>query len=138
MRYVIILLFGFSSSLCTSGVAKLGQTGARALATRGCAPPVQVFLKIIGAECTIINRELGTKVHKGVEIKLRGIAICTFRITRSRMLPWSQCMRVCCKYYSDLTLCAQVRSEGMVKVSLVPGAHEKTEERLVHTVCACV
>ena len=44
-----------------SGVAKLGHTGARALATRGCAPPVQALLKIIGAECTVINRELGAK-----------------------------------------------------------------------------
>ena len=32
----------------SSGVAKLGHTGARALATRGCAPPVQALLKIIG------------------------------------------------------------------------------------------
>ena len=38
-----------------SGVAKLGHTGARALATRGCAPPMQAFLKIIGAECTVIR-----------------------------------------------------------------------------------
>ena len=44
-----------------SGVAKLGHTGARALATGGCAPPVQALLKIIGAECTVINRELGAK-----------------------------------------------------------------------------
>ena len=39
----------------------LGHTGARALATEGCAPPVQALLKIIGAECTIINRKLGAK-----------------------------------------------------------------------------
>ena len=45
----------------SSGVAKVGHTGARALATRGCAPPVQALLKIIGAECTVINRELGAK-----------------------------------------------------------------------------
>ena len=44
-----------------SGVAKLGHTGARALATGGCAPPVQVLLKIIGTECTVINRKLGAK-----------------------------------------------------------------------------
>ena len=47
-----------------SGVAKLGHTGARALATGGCAPPVpvQALLKIIGAEYTaVINRELGAK-----------------------------------------------------------------------------
>ena len=45
----------------SSGVAKLGHTGARALATGGCAPPVQALLKIIGSECTVINRELGAK-----------------------------------------------------------------------------
>ena len=35
----------------SSGVAKLGHTGACALATRACAPPVQALLKIIDAEC---------------------------------------------------------------------------------------
>ena len=43
--------------ITVSGVAKLGHTGARALATRGCAPLVQALLKIIaniGAECTVI------------------------------------------------------------------------------------
>ena len=44
-----------------SGVAKLGHTGAHAQATRGRAPPVQALLKIFGAECTVINCELGTK-----------------------------------------------------------------------------
>ena len=44
-----------------SVTAKLGHTGARTLATRGCALPVQALLKTIGSECTIINRELGTK-----------------------------------------------------------------------------
>ena len=46
-----------------SGVAKLGHTGARALATRGCAPPVQALLKIIGTEC---SANWALKVHKGV------------------------------------------------------------------------
>ena len=32
------------------------------------------------------------------------------------MFPWSQCMRVCCKYYSDLTLRAKVCSKGVVKM----------------------
>ena len=50
-----------SAQHSSSGVAKLGHTGARALATGGCAPPVQALLKIIGAECTVINRELGAK-----------------------------------------------------------------------------
>ena len=44
-----------------SGIAKLGHTGGRALATRGCALPVQVLLKIIVAKCTVINHELGAK-----------------------------------------------------------------------------
>ena len=61
----------------------MGHTGARALATRGCPPPVQVLLKIIGA-LSIANRVL--KVHKDVEIELLSIAICIFRIMRSRML----------------------------------------------------
>ena len=69
-----------------SGIAKLGHTGGRALATRGCAPPVQVLLKIIGAKCTVITN-WALKVHKGVEIEMRSIAICAFRIMRSRVLP---------------------------------------------------
>ena len=62
-------------------IAKLGHTGARALATGGCAPPVQALLKIIGAECTVINREgnWALKVRNGVEIELRSLAICIFR-----------------------------------------------------------
>ena len=35
---------GYCRILHTSGVAKLGHTGARALATRGGAPPVQVIM----------------------------------------------------------------------------------------------
>ena len=56
---------GYMDTSCgrciASGVAKLGHTGALALATRGCAPPVQALLKIIGADYTVINRELGAK-----------------------------------------------------------------------------
>ena len=52
---------GENFKVVLSGVTKLGHTGARALATGGCAPPVQALLKIIGAECTVINRELGAK-----------------------------------------------------------------------------
>ena len=37
----------FSTLIDASGVAKLGHTGASPLATRGCAPPVQVLLKIL-------------------------------------------------------------------------------------------
>ena len=39
----------FNRILHTIGVAKLGYTGARTLATRGDAPPVQVSMQIIGA-----------------------------------------------------------------------------------------
>ena len=48
--------------LGTSGVARLGHTGARALATRSYAPPVQVFIRIIGAESTVVNHESGSKM----------------------------------------------------------------------------
>ena len=58
-----------------SGVAKLGHTGARALATGGCAPPVQVLLKIIGTECTVSIANWVLKVHKGVEIELCNISV---------------------------------------------------------------
>ena len=44
-----------------SGVARLGHTGARALATRGCAPPVQVCMQILGADSIIVDRESGAK-----------------------------------------------------------------------------
>ena len=66
----------------TRGVAKLGHTGAHwgtsPIATGACAPPAQALLKIIGTECTVINRESGANyinVHKVVEIELRSIAI---------------------------------------------------------------
>ena len=39
-----------------SGVARLGHTGARALATRGGAPPVQVSMQIISADISIVDR----------------------------------------------------------------------------------
>ena len=79
---------------------------------------MQALLKIIGAECTVINRQYrALEVHKSVEIELRSIAIC---ILRSRMLPRSRCMRICSKYYSDLTLRVR-RNEGMVEVLQIQG-----------------
>ena len=41
-----------------SGVARLGLIGARALASRGCAPPVQVF---ISADGIFVDRKSGGK-----------------------------------------------------------------------------
>ena len=41
-----------------SGIAKLGHTGARALTTGGCAPPVQALLKI---SVPNVNRKLSAK-----------------------------------------------------------------------------
>ena len=46
-------------SNCFSGVARLGHTGACALATRGRAPPVQVSMRIIGADSITVDRKLG-------------------------------------------------------------------------------
>ena len=39
-----------------SSVAKLEYTGAHTIATRGCAPPVQACLKVIGGKCNVVNR----------------------------------------------------------------------------------
>ena len=52
--------------LHTSGVTKLGHTGAHALATRGGAPPVQVSMQIISM-LLITNRVLnghGAVIHR--------------------------------------------------------------------------
>ena len=57
------------------------HTGARVLATRGCA-------QIMGAECTVISiANWALKVDKGIEIELRSIAIFIFRITKSVCSP---------------------------------------------------
>ena len=42
----------------SSGVARLGHTGVRALATRGRAPPEQVCVRIIGADSIVLDREI--------------------------------------------------------------------------------
>ena len=44
----------------SSGVARLGHTGAHALATRGRAPPVQVCNQIISADGIVIDRKTST------------------------------------------------------------------------------
>ena len=67
-----------------SGVAKLGHTGARALATRGCAPPVQAL------SMSIANWAL--KVHKGVEIELRSIAIWNNEVSYAPLISVYACL----------------------------------------------
>ena len=47
--------------LVVSGVARLGYTGARALATGGRAPPVQARIWVIGADSIVVDRESGAK-----------------------------------------------------------------------------
>ena len=42
------------------GTARLGHTGAHGLATRGCAPPVQVRNQIIGTGSIIVECKSGT------------------------------------------------------------------------------
>ena len=61
-------------SVVASGVAKLENTGACALATRGCAPPVQALLKLSVPNVPLSIANCALKVHKGVEIELRSIA----------------------------------------------------------------
>ena len=90
-----------------SGVAKLGHTGAhwgtcpsnwRLCPTSADAPE--------NYRCRMSIANWALKVRKGVEIELRSIAICIFRITRSICFPdLNVC--VCRKYYSYLTLRAR-------------------------------
>ena len=56
----------------TSGVARLGHTGPRALATRGRTPPVQVRNQIMGADNMVDNR--ANQALNGLEIERRSIA----------------------------------------------------------------
>ena len=51
----------FSTKPGCSGLARLGHTGARALVTRGCAPPVQVSMLIIGTDSIVVNHESDAK-----------------------------------------------------------------------------
>ena len=44
-----------------SGVARVGHTGARTLAARGCAPLVLVQSQIITTDSSIVDRKLGAK-----------------------------------------------------------------------------
>ena len=56
----------FNGILHTSGIAKLGHTWARALATRGDAPPVQVSMQIIGT-LLITNQALNSLETKRLQ-----------------------------------------------------------------------
>ena len=56
--HVYIFIATFNRILHTSGVAMLGHTGARALATRGGGPPVQVSMRIVSR---IVDCESGAK-----------------------------------------------------------------------------
>ena len=71
----------------TSGVARLGHTGAHALATRGCAPAVQVCIRIIGADSIVVDRESGAKWS---QIEQSSIAMFIHRITSLVHSPYAR------------------------------------------------
>ena len=52
----LVLMIG--NLLLTSGVARLGHTGAHTLATRGCTTPVQVC---IGTDSIVVDHRSGAK-----------------------------------------------------------------------------
>ena len=54
-------MWGERERVVSSGVARLGHTGARAIATRGRALPVQVSMRIVGAESVVVDRESGAR-----------------------------------------------------------------------------
>ena len=74
----------------SSGVARLGHTGAHALATRGCAPPVQACIPIIGADSKLLL--IANRALNGLQIEWRSIAMFIHRITS--LVP-SLYVRVC-------------------------------------------
>ena len=68
----LVLMVG--NLLLTSDVARLGHTGAHALATRGCTTPVQIC---ISADSIIVDYRSGAK---SLQIKRRSIAMFIHRI----------------------------------------------------------
>ena len=54
-----------------------------------------------------INRELGAKSGQRCWNRAAQYSYLYLQNNKVRMLPWSQCKRVWCKYYSDLTLRAR-------------------------------
>ena len=69
---------GLSYSQVGSNVAKLGHTGACTPATRDCAPPLQVRLSSINADCTVVNStQIGQlKSIKSLENEHNSVVIC--------------------------------------------------------------
>ena len=63
-----------------SGVTRLGHTGAHALATRDCAPPVQVCIRIIGADSKLSLSNADRSLN-GLQIGRHSIAMFIYRIT---------------------------------------------------------
>ena len=60
--YVNVFALHLALSLAVVAyLARLRHTGARALATRGCASPVQVNMLIIGADGIVVDHESGAK-----------------------------------------------------------------------------
>ena len=64
----------------SSGVARLEHTGAHALATTGCAPPVQICTPIIGADSKL-SLLIANLALNGLQIERRSIAMIIHRIT---------------------------------------------------------
>ena len=66
-----------------SGVARLGHTRARALATRRHAPPEQVRSGIIRADSIVVDQELSTET----EIEQRSIRVSHAHLTLREHAP---------------------------------------------------
>ena len=92
----------------SSGVARLGHTGAHALATRGRAPPVQVCNQIISADGIVVDRKTGTT------------------LTVYASLPYvtytapQYSLRTDCKFFSGRAPPPPLRAEDHTNVHSVP------------------
>ena len=89
----IPLLEAYLLPMANSGVARLGHTGAHALATRGCAPPVQVCVRIIGTDSKL-SLSIANRAPNGLQIERRSIAMFIHRITGLVRSPYARVCRI--------------------------------------------
>ena len=71
----------------------VGHTEAHALATRGCAPPVQVCIRIIGADSKL-SLSIANRALNDLQIERRSIAMFIHRITCLVRSPYVRVSRI--------------------------------------------
>ena len=81
-RNCIVYSISTEINLHISGAARVGHTGACALATRGCPPPVQVSMRIIGTDNIVVDfYSCANRALDSLEIQRPSIAMYIHWIT---------------------------------------------------------